>query len=184
MDHHAHRRANGQSHPVYDAVVDPDELHLERADLQPLPRQHLVQRSRGEQLVLFQLVADDTQGKGGSENRYVDLSEQIRQRPDMILVGMGEHDPRYASPVLAQIVHIRDDVIHPQHVSFGEHQAGIDDENRIAVFHRHHVQADFAQAAQGDQFQHNPYDSRLSVSKLSIRIDRMCSSSASLVLRV
>ena len=74
----------------------------------------------------------------------------------MILVGMGENDPGYPALVLSEIIHIRDDVIYPQHVGLGKHEAGIDDENSIAVLHCHHVQADFTQATQRDKFQHSP----------------------------
>ena len=52
--------------------------------------------------------------------------------------------------MVAQIFEIGDDVIDPQHVIIGEHQPGIHDQDLAVVFVGHHVLADLAQAADGD----------------------------------
>ena len=48
-----------------------------------------MQRSPGYQFQFFQFVAHKSQRKGSAEHRDLDFSEQVWERPDMILMGMG-----------------------------------------------------------------------------------------------
>ena len=57
---------------------------------------------------------------------------------------------RFNSVALQQIAEVGDDVVDAEHIVFGEHQAGIDDDRVIAVLDDHHVLADFPQPANRD----------------------------------
>jgi len=72
----------------------------------------------------------------------------------MILMGMGDNDSLHLIPVFPEIIHGRDDNIHPQHIFFREHKPGVNDKDDILIFNHHHIQANFAKAAQGNYFQH------------------------------
>ena len=69
---------------------------------------------------------------------------------DVVFMTVGEDDALHLAAVLAQVGQIRDDVIDAQHVIFREHQAGIHHQDLTVIFVDHHILANFAQSAQGD----------------------------------
>jgi ribosome maturation factor RimP len=90
-------------------------------------------------VVLVESPPGHSEGVSRAEHRDVDAVQEIRQRADVVLVPMRDDDPDYAVGFVQQIVEIWDDVIDPQHVIFGEHDAGIHDQDIPAVFIRSHV---------------------------------------------
>ena len=69
----------------------------------------------------------------------------------MILVAVGEDHGPEPLPVLAKIGEIGDDVVHPGHLVVGKEEAAIHGHDVVSRFHQHHVEADLAEAAQGNQ---------------------------------
>src|SRR5664279_5078042 len=68
---------------------------------------------------------------------------------NMIFVPMGDHDPAYLLSSLTQVLDIGDNVIDPQHVVFGKHKTGINDEDFPTVLVHHHIPSNFPQTSQG-----------------------------------
>ena len=105
------------------------------------------------QFVLLQLFVDESQGQGRAVDRHVQLLQHEGQGADMVLVAVGQADGADLVAAFAQPGDIGDDVIDAEHVRLGKHQAAVDDDDVVAVLIGHHVHADFAQAAEGDDLQ-------------------------------
>ena len=71
----------------------------------------------------------------------------------MILVTVCNDDALDFVFAFKDIFHVRDDDVNPQHIALGEHEAAIDDQQLIVVFKDHHILADLANAAEGDNAQ-------------------------------
>jgi hypothetical protein len=64
-------------------------------------------------------------------------------------MSMRKDDGAHHFLVLLQVRHVRNYDIDAEQLGFGEHHARVDDDNVIAKTQRHHVHAEFPQAAQG-----------------------------------
>ena len=67
----------------------------------------------------------------------------------MVLVAVGEHDGANFVAVLGEIGNVRNDDVHPQQLGFGEHHAGVDDNDVIAPAEGHAVHPELAQTSEG-----------------------------------
>ena len=54
------------------------------------------------------------------------------------------------SRLLLDVADVRDDEVDAEHLLFGEHEAGVDGDHVVAVLEQHHVLADLAETAEGD----------------------------------
>ncbi len=61
--------------------------------------------------------------------------------------------PRTMRAVFNEIADIGDDDVHAEQLFFGEHEAGVDNDNVIAVAEGEAVHAEFAQPAEGNDLQ-------------------------------
>ena len=71
----------------------------------------------------------------------------------MILVAVGEDQAANVLGVLLQVGEIGRHDIDAEQFGIGEHHAGIDDENIVAVADRHAVHPEFAESAQGNDLE-------------------------------
>jgi hypothetical protein len=90
---------------VGDRVGEVDQLELERPAADLLPRRQLLQGSAVGELVLVELGADhaDRQQAAVDLRRHPDLFEDVGQRPDVVLVAVGEDDRLDVVCALAQV---------------------------------------------------------------------------------
>ncbi len=98
-----------------------------------------------QQVRFPQLVFDKAQSQLGSVNRHVQMAQDIRKCPDVILMSVRQKDPAYFLAVFNQVRDIGDDHIDPQHLLFREHQPRIDYDDIIPVPNHVHVLPDFVQ---------------------------------------
>ena len=63
---------------------------------------------------------------------------------------MGDDDAAHRLALAEQVLEIGDDVVDPQHVVLGKHQAGVDHQDVVPIFVGHHILANFPQASEGD----------------------------------
>jgi len=84
-----------------------------------------------EQAVLFQLAFDQGEGELGRRERDVELGEDPGKAADVVLVAVGENDGANVFAILREIADIGDDDVDAKELFFGEHQAGIDDDDVI-----------------------------------------------------
>ena len=90
MEHYAERRGNRQHRGIDDAVRDVDEFNLERSDGHALPRANRVQSDRTKQSVLFELLFDQGQRKRSAIDGDVQVGQEIRHSPDVVLMPVRE----------------------------------------------------------------------------------------------
>ena len=154
VDHAAVRRLDAEPHTVHDAVANPDELDLEDTELDSFSSEDFMELRRVGLAELLEPIPDDPEGERGPENRHVGDSQQEWQPAHMVLVGVGENHRRQPLGVLPKVLHVGDHEIAPQHVAFRKHEPAVDDENGVAVFEGHHVEADLTEPTQRDDLQH------------------------------
>ena len=137
-------------HRVRDRVADPERLHAERPDLEVVARIQGQERVVVE-LVLLDLDAQQAARQGRGIDRHArEVRQHVRQAADVILVGVGDQEGPDLLPVLAQVGHVRDDEVDPEHLLVGEHEPAVDDDDVVAVLEDVHVLADLPDASEGD----------------------------------
>ena len=116
-----------------------------------VPGTNLPQVGFLQQAVLPELFLEQGQGQGGAVHRHGDFLEQKGHRADVVLVAVGEDHGRHFVPALLEVGEIGDDDVDPQHLVFGEHEAGVHHHQVVVGLQGHQVEADFPQAAQEGQ---------------------------------
>ena len=74
--------------------------------------------------------------------------EQVRDRTDVILVGVREHQRLDIVQAILDVAQVRQDQVDPRFVVTWEQHPAVDDQQPAEVFENGHVAADFADAAQ------------------------------------
>ena len=103
VDDRSDRRAQGDAHRVGDRVADPERDDVERPDVD------LVAGLEGEErvvveLVLLDLVAEEAAGQGAGVDRHArELGQHVRQRADVVLVGVGDQERPDLGAVLLEV---------------------------------------------------------------------------------
>ena len=116
-----------------------------QAIAQQLQEANLIGDARLFQLFRYQLCSERRGIKG-----YSKVGCEIGNGADMVLMPMGDDNAPNQIEMIHQVVEIRDDVIDPQHIIFREHDAGINNEDILAVFVKHHIFSNFPQTTQGN----------------------------------
>ena len=154
VDDDALRRVDDDAGGVRDAVADGEQLHAELPQVYLLAvGQHLQVDALAGAALLELDAYHALRQQAGVEGHVVQLRQQVGQGADVVFVAVGDDDAAHLVLVLHHVAHVRDDQVDTQHVLFGEHQAGVDDEDVITVLQRHHVLADLAQPAEGYHLQ-------------------------------
>ena len=103
------------------------------------------------ELVLLDLVAEQAAGERGGVDRHArELGQHVRQRADVVLVGMGDEERLDLGAAFLEIGDVGDDEVDAEHLLVGEHQPAVDDDDVVAVFEDVHVLADLAHPAERD----------------------------------
>ena len=139
-----------------DGVGDVDELDAEGRQVDDVAGLDLVHHRVGQPFAVLQLLADQAQGHAGSVHWYAEAVDDERQRPDVVLVAVGQDDRLDLVGALDQVGDVGDHQVDAQHLLLGEHQAGVDDQDPAVVLDRHHVDADLAQPTEGDDLRSGP----------------------------
>ncbi len=152
MENPTRRGLDGERNRVGDGVGNAHELDAERADLDRAPlRLRLPELGRLKQTMLVELGL----GQPESQSRCPDLwhahlSEQIRERTDVVLVGMREDHGPDAVAAVDEVRHVWEDQVDAQVLVPGERKPGVDDDDLAVEIVDRHVLADLADAAQRD----------------------------------
>ena len=150
VDDRPDRRAQGDAHRVRDRVADPERHDVERPDVDLVAGFERDERVVVE-LVLLDLVAEQAAGQGRGVDRHArELRQDVRQRADVVLVGMGDEERLDVGAALLEIGDVGDDEVDAEHLLVREHQAAVDDDDLVAVFEDVHVLADLAHPAERD----------------------------------
>jgi hypothetical protein len=100
------------------------------------------------EVVLVELVADHRQRQRRPVQRELHLFEEVRHRPDVVFVGVGNDDTDDLVFDLTHIRKIRYEDINAVHLLVREAHPDVDQDRFFIRLHDHHVPADLAQTAQ------------------------------------
>ena len=153
VDDYAERRVDGERDAIDQAVRDADGVNGEDAGFEALVGAHLAEVGVIEQAVLVELVFDVGEGEFGAPDRDLEFGKKPGERADVVFVAVGEDDGADALAVLDEIGDVGDDDVDAEEFGFGEHQAGIDDDNVVTPAHGHAVHAELAETAERDDLQ-------------------------------
>ena len=153
LDHDAQRRVQRDSHSVGDGVVDVDQLHLHAPGTEALARLHGDDLHLLEQAELRQLDLHQPRSQAGGVDRRGQLLQHIRQRADVILMSVREHDSPDLFGVFLQVGDVRDDHVDAVHLLVRKAHTAVDHHNVTAVLIGRHVLADLAESAERNDFQ-------------------------------
>jgi hypothetical protein len=166
VDEDAERRVDGEPDAVRHAVRDAQELDLEGTDLDDVLRPHGPESVVGE-IVFVELGADERQRQRRAEDRTIDVRQQVGDGPDVVFVPVREHERGDAT--LLQVGEVGNDEVDAEELDVGEGHPGVDDETRVPVRNRHEVHAEFAEAAQRDDFKSRVAGERVAVPGVGAR---------------
>ena len=153
VDDDADGRFDGEGHAVDQRVGDADGLDGEGAEGEFLLRRDLDERGFVEQLVLFEFAFDVGQRELGGVDGNLELAEDPGQAADVVLVAVGENDGADVLLVLDEVGDVGHDDVDAQQLRFREHEAGVDDDDVVFPAEGEAVHSEFAESAEGDDFQ-------------------------------
>ena len=124
----------------------------ERADLDAVARPHRPEIGALGEPVLAEPFGDQGQRQRRAEDGHARLSEEVGHRADVVLVAVGQEDSAEPVPLGEGVGEVGDHVVDAgQLVGVGEHEATVDGDQIVAGLDEHHVEADLAESAEGDQ---------------------------------
>jgi hypothetical protein len=86
----------------------------------------------------------------GVDRHARELRQHVRQRADVVLVGVGDEERLDVGAALLEVRDVGDDEVDAEHLLVGEHEAAVDDDDLVAVLEDVHVLADLAHPAERD----------------------------------
>ena len=97
--------------------------------------------------MLLELLFDEGHRQLGRVDRRAQLLEHVRDRPDVILMAVGDDKAFHFVGVLLEIRDVGTDKIDPEHVVFRKRKTTIDDYDTVAVLKGCHVHPDAVEPA-------------------------------------
>ncbi len=153
MNNDADRGIDGQGHTVNERMGDTDGLDREGAEGEFFLRRDFDKRDFIEKLVLFELAFDVGQREFGGIDGNLELAEDPGKSADVVFVAMGKDDGADVFPVLREVGDVGNDDVDAEQFRFREHEAGIDHDDVVFPADCEAVHAEFAEAAERDDFQ-------------------------------
>jgi hypothetical protein len=133
VDDDAYRSVYGERDAVDQRVRDADRHDREDAEVETTAGEDLDEFGVVEQAVLVELALDVGEGELGAVYRDVELGEDPGKAADVVLVAVSKHDAADLVAVLDEIADVRDDDVDAEQLFFGEHQAGVDDDDVVVI---------------------------------------------------
>ncbi len=99
----------------------------------------------------FEAFFDERKGEASAVNGDVEIAEDVGEGADVIFVAVRENDGADVLAILLEIGDVGNDEVDAEKLGFGEHHAGVNDENVVTETKHHHVHAEFAETAERDR---------------------------------
>ncbi len=144
---------DGEGDAVDERMRDADGQDREDAEVEAAAGKDLDELGVVEEAMLFELALDVGQGELGAVDRDVELGEDPREAADVVLVAVGEDDAADFAAVFDEVADVGDDDVDAEELFFGEHEAGVDDEDVVAEVKGETVHAELAESAERDYLQ-------------------------------
>jgi hypothetical protein len=146
-------RVDHDRYPVRDRVRHAEESHREQPCGRGLAGHHLTELGAVSDLVLLELALQERE----RERRPVDgqwwslvVAEQVRERTDVVLMPVGQHDALDVVEPLPDVLEVREDEIDAGHLGVREGQPDVDDQDAVVELHARHVPPDLTDASEED----------------------------------
>ena len=120
MHNNSRWRIDGKCCRILNTVVRLDKFHTETAKVDVLSVFYNFTLCFLEKIMLLKLVLNDGCGQFGRIDWHIDITQHIRDRSDMILMGMCDKKAFDLVNIILQIGHIRDDKIDSVHIILRE----------------------------------------------------------------
>jgi hypothetical protein len=121
-----------------------DELNVTGSDPDTLTISNLNELRSIKKSGFSNSIRCQAHGERRTIDRRFNISQEVRQTPNMILVPMRQDDPIDSIRVLAQKRQVGKDQVNPRHVWLWEHDANINDEKPALNFNTGAVSANLA----------------------------------------
>ena len=131
-----------------DRVGHREEFAVERTDIDPVTVVHRPQFGVLVQTPLAKFVVDHAEGERRAVDRQRQVGQQVRQRPDVVLMGVCRNDSVDPVGVLDQVRQIGQDGVDTRQVIAAEHLAAIEDDDASLRLDGCTVPADLAEPAE------------------------------------
>ncbi len=125
-----------------------DERHLEPPSLDLDAGIGDAQICNVQELVLFQLAAQERERHVRAVHRHVELCQKERHAADVVFMRVRQEESANFMALLDEIRRVIDDEIDPQHLFFRELHAGVDDDDVVLRLVDRGVAADLAAATE------------------------------------
>ena len=134
MDYNARRRINCQGGSVLYTVVGFDKFYPKAAQINVLSVFYHFPLYLRKHVVLFQFIIYNADGQFRCVNRHVDVTKDIGNGADMILVAVGNKKSLYFLNVVLKISGVRYYQINAEHIVFRKSQTAVHYNNTVFVF--------------------------------------------------
>jgi hypothetical protein len=153
MDDDADRSIDGEGNAVDKRMGDADRLDSEGSERELFLRRDFDEPYFVEELVLFKLAFNVGQRELGSVDGHLEFAEDPGQSADVIFMAMGKDDGTDEFPVLRKVGDVGYDDVNAEEFRFRKHEAGVDHDDVVFPADRKAIHAEFAEAAERDNFQ-------------------------------
>ncbi len=126
-------------------MADMEEFHLKGTNIHHFSCTHGLDACFVQHSFFGQIEFNKSFGERSRVDRNIYFFQDVRYRPHMIHVAVGDDNTSHQVLVFLNVFEIRDDVINSRHIMIGEHDACVYDENVLSIFVDHHVFPDFPQ---------------------------------------
>ena len=127
---------------------DRDELHIKRSDIQSLTVFHGDQFRAVEQPCFFNAISCETKRDCRAVDRKTQLTQQVLQCTDMVLVAVSGNTTNDAFCIRSQPGEVRENQIDTVHVRLREHEPAIEHQQFVVLLQDHAVTADLTKTTE------------------------------------
>ena len=153
VQHEPGRGADGERVALGDGMGDRQVAHVEGTEAQAPTLGHLDERHLMEQPRLGELALEHAGGELGRVHRAAQALPQVGHGPEVILVGMGEHQSEQVVAALDDERGVGHDDVDAGMTLVGKGDAEVDHQPLAVVTIEVEVHADFARTAEGHEQQ-------------------------------
>jgi len=143
---------DGERDAVDEGVRDADGEDGKDAEVEAAAGEDFDEFGVVEEAMLFELAFDVGEGELGAVDGDVEVGEDPGEAADVVLVAVGEDDAADFGAVLDEVGDVRDDDVDAEELFFGEHEAGVDHDDVVAVVECEAVHAELRRVRRAGLF--------------------------------
>ena len=143
-------RVEGDGERIGHRVGDRDELHVARPDAAALAVAHGDELRAVAEAGLLHPVPGQADRELGPVDGHLQIAQEIRQSPGVVLVTVGQDDAVDPVGPLPEVGELGQDQVHAGHVGVGEHDPAVEDDDAAVDLDAGAVAADLPEPSEKD----------------------------------